>query len=205
MSGKRDNSYKTFLDKIEISSSSMLESRTSEIIRHFQPTHIISAHFAPVCFLLDYSTKKYLYVEDSCMGLMGFPSAYFLKTGLEEYLSRWHLSDFEVINKEIFPYNRDFISTIEGNAWEDYIFSYNYRFLNEAGLFITVLQRFSYIAGDEKGQPAGVIGVVFDISHFKSDNTIVHTIEKVTDMEGIHLLEMIHKCVYPVLMIRVKD
>ena len=64
---------------------------------------------------------------------------------------------------------------------------------------MTVLQRFSYIAGDGKGKPAGVIGVVFDISHFKSDNTIVHTIEKAEDKDGCRILLLVHKKVYPVI------
>lgn len=198
MSRKKHNSYKAFLDNIKIGSGYGLESRTSDIIAHFQPAQMISTHFAPVCFLLDYSTKRYLYVDESCAGLLGFSSQYFIETGLEEYLSRWHPEDFEVINRKVFPLNLDFISAIESDACGDYIFSYNYRFLNEAGSYITILQRFSYIAGDEKGQPAGIIGAVFDISHFKSDNTIVHTIEKVAERQGTRLLELIHKCVWPV-------
>lgn len=109
MSRKGDNSYKAFLENIDISSKPKLESRTSEIISHFQPIQKISTHFAPVCFLLDYSTKKYLYVEESCMGLLGFSSQYFIETGVDEYLSRWHDADFEVINHKVFPFNVDFI------------------------------------------------------------------------------------------------
>ena len=60
------------------------------------------------------------------------------------------------------------------------------------------MQRFSFVPGKKIGEPSGIIGVVFDITHFKTDNTIVHTIEKTSRYHDEITNTLVYKKVCPV-------
>src|SRR5687768_10220380 len=98
----KSTTYKGFLDSIKQQNQHQLKEKAANIIEHFQPAKQTASRFAPITFLLDYSTKKYIYVSESCFDVFGYNASYFLETGLEEYLSRWHEADFSVINKIVF-------------------------------------------------------------------------------------------------------
>ena len=83
--------------------------------------------------------------------------------------------------------------------YADLIFSYNYRVLNAKGEYITILQRSSYIPGEVKGKPIGTIGVAFDITHFKSDTSVIHTIEEIKEYNGRSFTEILFKKVHPLI------
>jgi DNA-binding CsgD family transcriptional regulator len=70
--------------------------------------------------------------------------------------------------------------------------------INPLNQYVTVLQRFSYIPGNLPNMPAGIIGVAFDITHFKNDTSIIHTIEKVKEVDGIQINELLYKKIHPV-------
>jgi len=188
--------YRTFLDSIQNGSVSDLSQKSASIIEHFRPAKQIVSHFAPITFLLDYATKKYIYMGEACFNLLGYSVKWFLENGLEEFLSKWHEADFEVINTKVFPDNLEFFKTLRSAQFNDYIISYNYRLRNPKGEYVTLLQRSSFIPGS--AGPAGVIGVAFDITHYKNDTTIVHTIEKVVTNEHGTVNELIFKKIHPV-------
>lgn len=48
-----------------------------------------------------------------------------------------------------------------------------------------------------KGNPSGVIGVIFDITHFKNDTSTIHTIERTENNNG-RVNELVFKKVHPV-------
>jgi DNA-binding CsgD family transcriptional regulator len=191
-------SYKTFLDSIQPNATQKLRDKAESIIKHFQPANHNISRFAPTTFLLDYSTKKYIYVAESCFDMFGYTAKYFLETGLEEFLNSWHESDFRIINKKIFAENMSFLENLNPENYQDYIFSYNYRVKNPKGAYINILQRFSYIPGLSSSDLAGMIGVAFDITHFKTDTNIVHTIEKAVAYDGKMINELVFKKVHPV-------
>ncbi|MBB1287359.1 response regulator transcription factor [Flavisolibacter sp. BT320] len=190
--------YSSFLNSNQIPYAGYVVNNASSLIEHFKPSQLSGSPFAPVTFLVDYATKKYLYVEESCFDLLGFKASYFLETGLEEYLNRWHKDDFQVMNSKVFPTNLAFLNTLPKDKFKEYVFSYNYRFQNAIGNYTTVLQRFSYIPNPIVSLPQGVVGVIFDITHFKRDKTIVSTIEKLRFTEQGKVTELISKNTYPI-------
>jgi DNA-binding CsgD family transcriptional regulator len=194
----KTNTYKRFLSSIPGDSASALRQNASSIIDHFSPSKQVTFHFAPTTFLLDYSTKKYIHVDDSCFDMLGYKASYFLETGLEEYIGKWDPDDFYMIDTTVFPDNIAFLKSITPDEYSKYIFTYNYRLLTARGDYITVLQRFSYVGGTEQF-PAGVIGVIFDITHYKTDATIIHTIER-SSLEDTGIVnELVYKKVHPLL------
>ena len=76
---------------------------------------------------------------------------------------------------------------------------YNYRALNAKGEYVTILQRFSYIPSNQVGIPSGVVGVAFNITHFKNDLSIVHTIEETIRYNTGIVNELLFKKVHPIL------
>ena len=194
-----------FLDSIQQTTQHELKEKAESIIEHFKQAKQTPSRFAPITFLLDYSTKKYIYVSESCFDVFGYTANFFMETGLEEYLSKWHEADFSVINNIVFTDNMAFLQTVHPNNYSDYIFSYNYRVKNPLGNYITILQRFSYIANSTISKPAGMIGVAFDITHYKTDTSIVHTIEKALVYEGKMVNELLFKKIHPVYEIGSKQ
>jgi DNA-binding CsgD family transcriptional regulator len=193
------NTYKSFLNSRQNgSTSAALHEKSESIIEHFRPVEQIVSGFSPVIYLLDYSTKKYIYVGETCFNLTGFTASYFVETGLEEYLSNWHEADFEVINKKVFPDNLAFLKTLHPEQYSDYIITYNYRFRNARSEYITLLQRCSFIAETKSSEPAGMVGVVFDINHYKTDLSIIHTIERVVRTHDGVFNELVFKKIHPV-------
>lgn len=168
------------------------------IIERFKPPKTIPSGYAPVTFLLDYTTKKYMYVAETCFNVLGYTAEYFIETGLEDYLQKWHPADFDIINSKVFPYNFEFLKTLSLEKYGNVVYSYNYRIKNSEGNYITVVQRFSYIPSNVQGIPYGVVGVIFDITHFKNSHSIVHTIEETLLRDNGIVNELIYKKVHPV-------
>src|SRR5687767_14921838 len=123
-------SYKEFLNSIQPAPDHHLKDKTNGLIEHFQQANQQASRFAPVTFVLDFSTKKYVYVAESCFDVFGYTASHFLERGLEEYLSRWHERDFSVINKTVFTDDVTFLKTLHRANYHQYIFSYNYRIKN---------------------------------------------------------------------------
>ena len=170
--------YEQYLDLIADPTGIKIGKDPDLVVDRFSASQNVPARFAPVTFLLDFATRKYVHVHESCFDMFGYTHSWFLESGLTEFLKTWHPADYKIINEKIFADNMEFLRTIPKENFFDFIFSYNYRVLNPSGEFVNTLQRCSYIADDISGLPAGMVGVAFDITHFKNDNTIVHTIEE---------------------------
>jgi DNA-binding CsgD family transcriptional regulator len=149
--------------------------------------------------LLDFTTKKYIYVDKACFNLFGYTAAWMMEYGVGEYLKTWHPADYDTINEKVFLDNINFLKTLPKEKYADIVFSYNYRVLNPGGEYVTVLQRFSYVPGDTIGFPLGMIGVAFNITHFKNDLSIVHTIEETIEYDNGVINKILFKKIHPIL------
>lgn len=138
-------------------------------------------------------------MDDRCLTLTGYSSDYYYEAGLGEYLRSWHPADYDIINKKVFPDNMSFLRALNKEKYADIIFSYNYRALNAQGKYITVLQRFSYVPSTTAGKPSGMVGVAFDITHFKNDLSIVHTIVETVLYNGSLVNNLLFKKMHPIL------
>ncbi len=190
--------YEQYLDLVSGPSSVLIKQETELIVKRFQQLRKVVSRFAPVTFVVDFATKKYIYVEDSCFDLLGFTSSFFLETSLKTYLDKFHPAYYEIINTTIFSNDLTFLKSISADQYANYVFSYNYKIMNAAGNYLNVLHRFSFVPGKKIGEPSGMIGVVFDITHFKTDNTIVHTIEKTSRYHDEIINTLVYKKMHPV-------
>lgn len=191
-------SYNQYLALMADSSGMKMQEESKHLIERFNCTQPKTSQFAPVTFLIDYATRKYIYMDEGCFNLMGFSSSYYYESGLENYLKSWHPADFRIINEMVFPDNLKFLKTIPRDKYTDIIFTYNYRALNSKNDYVTIMQRCSYIPGNKAGRPCGLIGVAINITHFKNDMSIIHTIEEAISCNDGIVHALLFKKIHPV-------
>jgi len=187
------SSYRDYLKMSKGNNGVPLDIDVNEVVQKLKGTISITSRFAPVIFLSDYTQGKYIYVDELCFSVLGFSANYFMEMGVESYLSKWHPEDFNIFNNKIFPYNINFLKNLPLEKYQDVVFSYNYRILNAEGAYLTMLQRFSFLPGNIMGKPLGILGMIIDITHFKNDSVVVHTIEEIDTREHIQKTMLLYK------------
>ncbi len=175
-----------------------LDASTSNLVRKFHEEHSFPSRFAPVVYMVDYTNGTYLYVDEACVSLLGYSAHKIKSEGLATFMQGWHPADFDTINKKVFPKNRQFLKDLPAERYPEIVFSYNYRMLNAIGEYVTILQRSSYIPSKQPGHPMGAVGVVFDITHFKNDVSVVQTIEHAEVIDGRIVYHLLYKGVHAV-------
>jgi DNA-binding CsgD family transcriptional regulator len=198
-------SYRQYLELMNDSSGIKMQEESKKLIEQFRGDQQIPSRFAPVIFLVDYTTKKYVHMDEGCFNLLGYSPGHYYETGVEDYLKSWHSADYDIINEKVFPDNLKFLEILPREKYANIIFSYNYRALNAKGQYVTVMQRCSYIPSNVTGTPCGVIGVAIDITHYKNDVSIVHTIEEAIEYNGSITHELLFKRIHPIYEVDAKQ
>lgn len=186
------------MDLIADSSSTRLNEKSHLIIERFRLAQNIPSNFTPVTFLADYTSQQYIYMDEVCIHSIGFPAKFYYEKGLKGYWKQFYPSDYAIINNIVFPANFRFLEKVPSERYSDYVFSHNYRIQNPKGECVMMLQRYSYLPGNTPGKPIGIIGVGFDITHFKNDLNIIHTIEKSIPHGNEIINDVLYKETYPV-------
>lgn len=150
-----------------------------QILKHLGIEGLSLHAQAPVFYVVDYTQKRYLYVDPSCKEVLGYDADYFIEGGPISYVNNWHKNDLKVFNEKIVPETFQFLRTQKPADYNKFSFSFNYRTTNKARQQVTVLQRSTYFLAAEDGSPLAAVGFIVDITHFKEDTKIIHTIEKV--------------------------
>jgi DNA-binding CsgD family transcriptional regulator len=194
----RPFSYKEYLEIIADSSAIKMHENSGRVIERYRSPDYNLVNHSGVIFLVEFTTQKYIYISDAIFNIFGFSVKEFKERTLDEYQSTIHPLDFEIMNKKIFPENLKFLETIDSEKYQNFIFSYNYRVQNIHGDYITLLQRFSYVPSNKSAMPFGMVGVGFDITHFKTDISVVHTIEETIIQNGELINNLIFKKIHPV-------
>jgi DNA-binding CsgD family transcriptional regulator len=156
----------------------------NELLQKFKNFGRFSHHSFPVFFVIDYTAQQYLVMTEAMQNIAGYHPREFLESGLDKLIDVFHKDDFKIFNQQIFARNTDFLKEIPYPERHQYIFSYNFRFLRHDKKWTNVLQRGSFITSKETSLPLYSLGMVMDITDFKSDNVMVHTIEKNIEESG---------------------
>lgn len=151
---------------------------------------------APIFYVGDYSQGKYLYIDPSCKAVLGYELEYLAREGPAYFTSLWHPADFKIYNKEIFPETLKFLQRQIPKDRPKFSSSINYRIRTRKGLYLTVLQRSTYFLHPGTAQPLAVVGFIIDITHYKEDTRIIHTIEKINKDFSVLSKEPVYKAIY---------
>ena len=190
--------YREYMDLIFDSSALKMKEESVAIIERYRNQEYNMSSYDIAIFLVNYTTRQYLYISDSSFNIFGITAKEFIERNLDGFLNTWHPADFEIINTIIFPYNLKFLENIPPDRYGDFIFSYNYRVRNSNDKYINLLQRFSYIPSNSPGMPWGAVGIAFDITHFKNDMSVVQTIEEISLQNGELVNNLVFKKIHPV-------
>jgi DNA-binding CsgD family transcriptional regulator len=191
-------SYREYLATVDNNPTIRMYDNSEWLIKRYQSPEYDMSVLKGAVFLVEFTTKKYIHISESVFSVFGYSVMEFKERTLDEYQASMHPSDFEILNKKVFLDNLKFLDTIEPERYRDFVFSYNYRVRNFQGEYISLLQRFSYIPSNKRAIPFGMIGVGFNITHFKNDISVVHTIEESIIQDGELMNKLIYKKIYPV-------
>jgi DNA-binding CsgD family transcriptional regulator len=133
---------------------------------------------APVFYIADYIKRKYVYIDPSCKKVLGYEVDFLMEAGPSYFTSLSHKDDFKIFCENILPQTMLFLKDQPLADCSKFSVSFNYRMVIPSGEYITILQRSTYFMSEDK-TPLGTIGFIIDITHFKEDTRIIHTIEKI--------------------------
>jgi len=131
----------------------------------------------PLFFVIDYTRSGYLLMTDASRLITSHDPRAFLDGGIPQLIDIFQKDDFRVYNERVFPANIRFLQSRPIETHRNLIFSYNFRVKHVDGGYVSLLQRGSYITSRETGLPLYSLGMVTDITPFKRDTLIYHTIE----------------------------
>lgn len=177
---KSTANFSAFLQSIQQHEAGEL----AEYIRNSQETTQLvnkySRYFGrlmPAFYILDYTQKKYVYVNSKISTFIDHPISRIMDGGLDFAWSIFNQVDLKIYSEHIITSNLKFLAGIPVQNHQNYVFSCNYRLKNKKGEFKQVLQQSVFIKSTHTGVPLATIGFISDISTFKSDTRIFHTVE----------------------------
>jgi len=151
---------------------------------------------APVFYVVDYTQKKFLFISPSCEKLLGYSVEFLADAGPVYITELWNQNDYKCINEKVIPQVMAFLKNREVSEYPEYSVSYNYRVQAKDGHYLTIMNRCTYFAVSDDGWPLAAVGFIVDITHFKTDTSMVLTIDKIdrnfTTLSKIPLLKSIY-------------
>ena len=139
----------------------------------------------PLLYLIDYSKASYLVMTESTKIITSYDPRDFLDGGLEQLLDIFQPDDFKIYNQEVFPRNLAFLKKQPQNLHDRFLFSYNFRVKHKNGQLISLLQQGNYVTSPTTGLPLFSMGYVIDITTFKQNDLIYHTIDEIDRQQPI--------------------
>jgi len=160
------------------------EAEIKKILYQFNRLNIALNHTSPLLFAIDYTKSDYMIMTDGCQLITGHDPRMFLESGIPMLLDIYQKDDFRIYNENVFARNSAFLSSRPQNEHHQFIFSYNFRVRHLNGNYIPIFQRGCYITDPKTGLPLYSLGMVMDISMFKKDSVMYHSIEKIEKVNG---------------------
>lgn len=152
-----------------------------DLLQNFKNLGGFLHHTVPLFYVLDYTAQQYLVMTNEIQGISGYHPREFIESRLEKLIEVYHKDDFRIFNQQVFTHNTAFLKQTSQQDHHQYIFSYNFRFTRQDKKLAHVLQRNSFITSKETGLPLYSLGMILDITEFKTDTVMVHTIARAVD------------------------
>ena len=172
-------SFQGYLQNLFFNKESVEEKTLYDLLAQFEIYGHSKLTAPPLLYLIDYSKASYLVMTETAKIITSYDPRDFLDGGLEQLLDIFQPDDFSIYNKHVFPENISFLQKQPNHEHDKYIFSYNFRVKHKNGQLISLLQQGNYITSPTTGMPLYSMGYVVDITAFKQDNLIYHTIDEV--------------------------
>ncbi|TZF83013.1 hypothetical protein FW774_11960 [Pedobacter sp. BS3] len=179
-----DFTYQKHLQNIYYANDMIEDRELMELLSKFERLSVAMHYTVPMLFLIDYTKSQYIVMTKAAKMITDYDPREFLEGGIPLLIDVFQKDDFRIYNEQVFTANLRFLQGRPREEHHQYIFSYNYRVRHKNGRYVPILQRGCYITSKETHLPLYSLGMVIDISHFKTDRTIYHTIEKTEEVNG---------------------
>ncbi len=171
-------------DYLELCSSLNLrihEKKIKLLLETYKPE--ISTRIPFGSCLIDYSRNKYLYASENCTDIIGY-SLMSQPQGPLSQLVSLHPEDMVIFNSMLFPDILTFLKNVPFSDYERYRFSFSYRFFQNNGNMLHLLQHSTYLEPTHDGKPLLNMSIFSDISDFKTDSQMKLTINYLNTDRG---------------------
>ncbi|WP_416443447.1 LuxR C-terminal-related transcriptional regulator [Leeuwenhoekiella sp. A16] len=142
-------------------------------------------HGIPMNYIVDYTSGKYLIMSKSISMILGYKPEDLIMNGVEFILDKYHKDDLRLFEEQIFPERLSILKTIPSEEHDNYIFTYNYRLKDKQGEYVNLMQRNCFIKSDSNCNPLLSLGMVININHYKHENSAIHTVDSLKDIDGL--------------------
>jgi len=180
-----DFTFKRHLQNVYYADDSIDKQDIPKLLSKFESLSVAMNNVTPLLYVIDYTKSQYLVMTNGCQVITGHHPEEFLEGGISFLVDIFQKDDFKVYNENVFTRNSNFLATQPQSDHHKFIFSYNFRVRNKPGNdYVPILQRGSYITSKETGLPLFSLGMVIDISPFKKDRLIYHSIERTEEVNN---------------------
>lgn len=169
------SSYSELIKKAGLSHNGPLPSMEHLIKWHSLTTDLNLLH-SSVIYVIDYTQLKYTLMLGHENEILGYPLQYLIDAGPEILFDICHPDDLVNVNQKIYPANILYMNK-NSLASHQFSFSMTFRLKSKNGNFHQLNQRSSFVNINENGIPLAAVGIMSDISVFKNDDRMIHTIE----------------------------
>ena len=172
------NSYKELIQYAS-DCNSFSKAQRYNVLKYigFESTSTLS--HAQIIYVTDYTEHKYLYIEPKFQRLLGYDQEISPDVASKHFPQLWNRNDFKIFNEKIFPETVYFLKQYSVSDYPVFSFSFNYRVKAKDGKDHTLLQRSTYFSDPEDGNALAAVGSIVDITNYKTDSSIIHTVEKI--------------------------
>jgi len=185
LSNPLDFTYKGHLQKVFYNREQTDEEEIQDMLEKFRELSHFSFPSLPTYFVIDYTNSSYKLMTENFKSVIGFDSREFIEGGLSFVMSIFHADDFKVYNEKVFTTNLGFLKNTDQCDHHKHIFSYTFRVKSTSGEYKWILQRGSYVTSKETNMPLYSMGMVMDLTNYKTDTLMLHTIEKTGQDNGL--------------------
>lgn len=191
-------SFQGHLQNVYYSKETVDETTLSGLLTQYETISDPRFLTPPLLYLIDYTKSAYMVMTESAKLITGYDARDFLDGGIEHLVDVFQSDDFKVYNTKVFPANLSFLQQHPPPLHERFIFSYNFRVKEKDGSYVSLLQRGRYITSPSNGLPLYSLGYVVEITAFKRDTMIYHTIDEVdTNCSIYNQRRLIENFFYP--------
>lgn len=188
----------TFEELIQYASdyTGISKAQTYHLPKHAGFESTSSLLHTQIFYVIDYTYHRYLYIDSLLEKLLGCDKEILPLVGPNHFTQLWNRNDLKIFNEKIFPETIHFLKQHSLCDYPVFSFSFNYRVKGKDGKDYTLLQRSIYFSNSEDGNALAAVGSIADITNYKTDSSIIHTVEKI-DRENSTLSKVaLFKSVY---------
>src|SRR5215469_3140774 len=159
-----------------------------EVIQLLQQAEAIPHKLLPFMgyiIVIDYTQRRQVAINGSFRNITGYDPRYVIESGLDFTIEIFQKDDFKIFSETVFSQAVQFLKQTPQSQHHEYLFTYSYRVRKADGKWLTLFQQGNYITDPKTRLPLYCIAVVTDITPLKKDNSMIFSIDKRGNENGL--------------------